>query len=417
MDRISDMFAFGGGRRGSGCKSPPPPARSRQQGQDDFSYNGGFSFNSGVGRGSDRGVPTRTIQWDLAGGTGGNGDEEPGGGDPFTLCRGSGAGQPVATACTQQGDTAGGNAPPGLRGHGDPPPVQGGWITFQGHHRRRGPPLRGTLGWGLPLQNRGRGTQELQNHELTWQKAIDRDTSKVKVFQETAGGLQEFKTYLFIKKGSTYCTVLHSPMNFMAISKATQHLQGQFIGFVEDCTVTWEPTPILFPLQKTWQWVKEEVCTTGPDLLKYNQEDASHRGKLWSPGEGARTEEMNVLWLLLIPLVLFEKIRAEGYPLMPHEVLKLVIAHLKNVTNDVVVAAWSLIANWCLMAVQRDSHGDSWVAFSVEAITEGVDKDLSWWLEQSLSSTLDTHPAIGPPAGGTGAHAQRLPTVSVICRL
>ncbi len=240
---------------------------------------------------------------------------------------------------------------------------------------------------------------------------MDGDTSKIKVFQETAGGLQEIKTYLFIKKGSIYCTVLHSPMKFMAISEATQHLQGWFISFVGDCTITREPTPILLPLLKTWQWVKEEVCMTRPDLLQYYQEDASQQGKLWSPGEGATKEETNVPWLLSIPLVLFVKIRAEGCPLMPHKVLKLVMEHLESMNDKVVVAACSLIAQWCLMAAQRDASGDSWVAFSVKAIAERKDKDLICWLEQRLSPTLGACPTIGSPAGVTGGHAQGLPNV------
>ncbi len=136
---------------------------------------------------------------------------------------------------------------------------------------------------------------------------MDGDTSKIKVFQETMGCLQEFKTCLLIKKGGAYCAVLHSPMKVMAISEALQHLQGQFIGFVGDRTVTREPTPILLPLLKTWQWVKEEVCMTGPDLLESYQEDASGQGKLRSPGEGATKDETNVPRLLLIPLVLFKK--------------------------------------------------------------------------------------------------------------
>ncbi len=155
------------------------------------------------------------------------------------------------------------------------------------------------------------GTRESQICKLAWQIAVDGDTAKIKLFKETTGGLQEFKTHLFIKKSSAYCTVLHFPMKFMAISEATQHLQGWFIGFVGDCTVTREPTPILLHLLKTWQWVKEDVCTMGPDLLEYYQEDASCRGKLWSPGEGATKEETNVPQPLLIPLVLFEQIRAE----------------------------------------------------------------------------------------------------------
>jgi hypothetical protein len=150
-------------------------------------------------------------------------------------------------------------------------------------------------GMAAAIAKWGTGTQESENFKLAWQKAVGGDTSKIKLFQETAGGLQEFKTYFFVRKGSAYCTVLHSSMKFMAISEATQHLQGQFIGFIGDCMVTREPTPILLPLLKTWQWVKEEVCTMGPDLLKYYQEDEYCQGKLWSPGEGATKEETTIL--------------------------------------------------------------------------------------------------------------------------
>jgi hypothetical protein len=183
---------------------------------------------------------------------------------------------------------ADGTAPPGLCSIGDPPSIQGEVDYTSG-----APPVERTTSaayfvmvaanakWGM-------GTQELQNLKLAWQKAVDGDTSKIKVFQKTTGGLQEFKTSLFIEKGSAYCPVLHSLMKFMAITKATQHLQSWLIGFVGDCMVTREPTPILLPLLKIWQRAKEEVCTTGPDLLEYYQEDPSCQGKLWSLGEGEK---------------------------------------------------------------------------------------------------------------------------------
>jgi hypothetical protein len=98
---------------------------------------------------------------------------------------------------------------------------------------------------------------------------------------------------------------------------------------------------------------------------------------------------------------------------MTHKVLKLVMLHLKSMSNNVVVAAWSLIAKWCLMAAQWDASGDSWVAFSVKAITAREDEDLSQWLKQCLSSTLGASPTTGSPAGATGAHAQGLPNVLV----
>ncbi len=60
--------------------------------------------------------------------------------------------------------------------------------------------------------------------ELEWQRGVGGNKMKVTQFQEMARGLQEFKTYLFIKPGSAFCTVVHSPMKFMAISEATRHL-------------------------------------------------------------------------------------------------------------------------------------------------------------------------------------------------
>jgi hypothetical protein len=108
--------------------------------------------------------------------------------------------------------------------------------------------------------------------------------TKISQFQEVAGALQEkFKTYLFIKPGSAFCTVVHSPMKFMAISKATHHLQGRFIGFIGDHTPSQEPTLVLFPSQKMWQWITVTVATHGPALLGYYEEDPSWRGSLWTP--------------------------------------------------------------------------------------------------------------------------------------
>jgi hypothetical protein len=86
-------------------------------------------------------------------------------------------------------------------------------------------------------------------HELKRQIDIAGDTQKIKHFQEVVGGLQDFRTYLFIKPGSAFVTILHSPMKFV-ISKATHHLQGHFVGFVGDQTLTKDPTPLILPQQK-----------------------------------------------------------------------------------------------------------------------------------------------------------------------
>ena len=96
--------------------------------------------------------------------------------------------------------------------------------------------------------------------------------------------------YLFMKPNSALCTVIHSPLKFVAITKATQQLQGQIIGFVGDRTLAKEPTPVLFPQQKAWEWIKVNVATDGPAIIAHYEGDPLKQGMLWTPPVG--TEEI-----------------------------------------------------------------------------------------------------------------------------
>jgi hypothetical protein len=102
------------------------------------------------------------------------------------------------------------------------------------------------------------------------------------------GNLQDFKAYLFVKQGSSFTTVMHSPMKFAAISAATGHLQGRIIGFVGDRTPTREPTPILLSQSKTWEWVKETVSSDGPAMFKFYDNDTVTRRYAVERGWGRR---------------------------------------------------------------------------------------------------------------------------------
>jgi hypothetical protein len=62
-------------------------------------------------------------------------------------------------------------------------------------------------------------------------------------------------------------------MKFVASTEATQQLQGRIIGFVGDCTITKEPTPILIPPRKTWEWVQATVATDGPATISHYEVD------------------------------------------------------------------------------------------------------------------------------------------------
>ncbi len=74
--------------------------------------------------------------------------------------------------------------------------------------------------------------------------------------------------------------------------------------------------------------------------------------------------------------------------------------YLDSTKDDVVIEARQLVAKWCLLASQIDSQGDSWLAFAINAITEGDDEYLGKWIEQQLGATIGTQPQRGPLAGG-----------------
>jgi hypothetical protein len=180
---------------------------------------------------------------------------------------------------------------------------------------------------------------------------------------------------MFVKQGSCFATVMHSPMKFTAISAVTGHLQGQIIGFVGDRTATREPTPILLPQQKTWEWVKDTVNTDGPALMKHYADNPARIVMLWK-GEGGdevACAELHALWLLAIPLRLLDRIRQEGRALMPHEILRIVVTHLEADSIGAYADAWATIAAWCILASQGTTTGESLVSFAIEAFTEVED--------------------------------------------
>jgi hypothetical protein len=165
MDRISDLFAFGGGCLGVGA-NPLRPRGVASRGRT-TSRIMGVSLSTQEWEGPlTMGLPCAQSNGTSPGEPAAVGMRNPGGGgNPFTLGRESSAGQPVATNCTQQGETAEGTAPPGPQGLGDQRPVQGGMDYIPG-----APPVeRATSaaysGMVAAIAKWGTGTQEsTSNH-------------------------------------------------------------------------------------------------------------------------------------------------------------------------------------------------------------------------------------------------------------
>jgi hypothetical protein len=106
-------------------------------------------------------------------------------------------------------------------------------------------------GFDDAIQKWGMGTKASIARDLKWQCDVDGNPQKTNQFKKVIGGLQDFRTYLLMKPGSAFVTVMHSLMKFVVISEAPQHLQGRFIGFVGDRTPTKDPISIVLPQQKT----------------------------------------------------------------------------------------------------------------------------------------------------------------------
>ena len=125
------------------------------------------------------------------------------------------------------------------------------------------------------------------------------------------------------------------------------------------------------------------VATDGPAMIAFYDEDVAWRGVLWMPASKCKRAEGHVPRLLHIPLVLFMLIRRESRPLMPHEVLAILMKHLEETgATSEQGKAWDLVVKWCVVAAQKDAQGASLVLFTAKAVTEGDDSYFEKWVEQ-----------------------------------
>ncbi len=190
-------------------------------------------------------------------------------------------------------------------------------------------------------------------------------------------------------------------MKFVAISKATQHLQGRFIGFVGDRTATKDPTSIVLPQKKIWKWETKTVSSNAAELAAYYTKDPNRRGKLWvldqDGAEGWTAAKAPLL--LAIPLVLFRAIQKEGKPLMPHEVRELAMMIINKAADvDKARGDWELILSWCILAAQQETNGNSLLGLLVDTVTKGDNEYFAKWIDKRLDSTLGPRPAQGHKA-------------------
>jgi hypothetical protein len=212
MDQFTNMFDLGGGCRGAegGLGSPPTPPPARQRRANDNDSLEEYLLVSNQRSRSVAEPPTRAVEFTL-----------PGSNNLRTTR--------VATeAHSRKGEEEGHYMEPAQAGLG----MEGQGTEVTPHHPGLQPqscgqvqtatgPLTPYSGFNEALKRWGPSGDITATRDLRWQHDVNGDTQKIKQFQEVVGGLQEFRTYLLMKPGSAFVTVLHSPMKFVAISEAT----------------------------------------------------------------------------------------------------------------------------------------------------------------------------------------------------
>jgi hypothetical protein len=117
---------------------------------------------------------------------------------------------------------------------------------------------------------------------LQWQRAVNRDQSKLNAFKAEAGSLLAIQAFLMIQEGSTFITLLHSPAKYFSITPATSRFfQGGYICFVRDRLPTHESSPVLIQATEKWE-VKKMVNGDGMTIKQHYKQPLAY-GKLWTP--------------------------------------------------------------------------------------------------------------------------------------
>ena len=92
--------------------------------------------------------------------------------------------------------------------------------TTRGCSRSRGVRLKRPPGRSGPTQDSMRRAVTQPLHGISSGSGMLMATrKKIKQFQEVVGGLQDFRTYLLMKPGSAFVTILHSPISSSRLAR------------------------------------------------------------------------------------------------------------------------------------------------------------------------------------------------------
>jgi hypothetical protein len=129
--------------------------------------------------------------------------------------------------------------------------------------------------------------------------------------------LQTFSAFLVIRPQFGYLTCVHTAHVYHSLAAIPLENNGEFIGFIGDCTPTRVPIPIKLPPLATFEW-KQVNAVDNPDGLDKEYKNEPPR-QLWTPDLAEQRTPFTVPRLLALPTIGFKIFLSLGSSVMPHK--------------------------------------------------------------------------------------------------
>lgn len=234
---------------------------------------------------------------------------------------------------------------------------------------------------------------------LRWQREVDGDKDKLRVWQMEATGSSGLQFYAYMQPGEAFLVLGHSLSCIYSTTTDVSSYHGKLVLFIGDRTSTRECTPVILPTPSALGWLKCSICEDKSKLADWYADNRSEYGNYWDPlpADGARVEH-HVPKLLALPLWAVKLYQEFKGPVMPHEMIASVERHLASDAttldngND-----WNLVKTWLLVASQRsDGGGDPskrkpFLAVRTDPLLSN-DPLILRWITERLDASLGRRP-------------------------
>ncbi len=245
---------------------------------------------------------------------------------------------------------------------------------------------------------------------MKWQSDVGGDSSRLKTFRQEILQQLDIIAFAFMRPGSIYIQVMHSPRTF-SHHGGDPELRGHDFAFVGDRDLAQNPNAVSLD-DKMWKWVSKQMVLniTVLDLFYANPGNAT---KLYRQSVDTTGEEQDVAVprLLLLPPALIIYCIAE--PRTPYALFQFIMGQAACDTSDITISDCALVLDWCIVASHRDSNSTTRSMLAIALQTAPThDTIFCRWLQKILDTTLGTQAASTAPSvdqQGQAPQVQRPP--------